>query len=169
MRSDEQENEARAEFPQRIKNLLEMGRLKVQPASHAQVIALWQKAVQCGRDAELKGLSIDGALRLAYDAGHLAALALLTAHGLRTGSGQGHHEIAFAAASALSDELLQELVSNSEEIRGLRKASMYDPVIAGPGDRDHALIWVRRTLPAIQKALIATRPDLATQLQPLDP
>lgn len=165
MSSNKPKSEPRDEFPQRITSLLEMGRLKKQPATREQVVAVWQKAVECARDAELKGLSIDGALRLAYDAGHLAALALLLAHGLRTGSGQGHHEIAFAAASALSEEALRDLVPNSEEIRGLRKGSMYDPVIAGPDDRDHALDWMRQTLPAIRKALIAAQPDLAARLQ----
>jgi hypothetical protein len=80
--------------------MLEIGRLREQPSTREQVAALWQKAVQSARDAELDGLSVDGALRSAYDAGHLAALALLAAQGLRPGSGQGHHEMAFAGAAA---------------------------------------------------------------------
>jgi hypothetical protein len=82
------------------------------------VAAVWQKAVESARDAELEGMSVDGSLRAAYDAGHLGALALLAAHGLRPASGPGHHEVAFAGAAALGHESLTDLVPDSMEIRG---------------------------------------------------
>jgi hypothetical protein len=144
--------------------MLEMGRLREQVATPEQVAAMWQKAVESARDAQLEGLSIDGALRLAYDAGHLAALALLATHGLRPGGGQGHHEMAFAGAAALGGEALSDLVPDSMEIRGLRKGSMYDPVIAGPEERAYALEWMRRTLPAVREALLLADPGLASLL-----
>jgi hypothetical protein len=87
-------------FPPGVQRLVETGRLRVQPVHREQVAAVWRKAVESAGDAELPGMSVDGSLRSAYDAGHIAALALLAAHGLRTGSGQGHHEVAFAAAAA---------------------------------------------------------------------
>lgn len=152
-------------WPERIQRLLDLNRLREQRTGREQVAALWQKAVESAHDAELPGLSIDGSLRAAYDAGHLAALALLAAHGLRPGGGQGHHEMAFAGAAALGYEGLADLVADSIEVRGLRKGSMYDPVIAGPAERDHALAWMRRTLPAIRKALLLADPDLATLLR----
>jgi hypothetical protein len=37
---------------------------------------------------------------------------------------------------------------------------MYDPVIAGPGERRTAIEWMRRTLPAIRSALVKTDSDL---------
>jgi len=46
------------------------------------------------------------------------------------------------------------LVADSEEIRGLRKGSMYDPAIAGEADRKLALEWIARTLPPILTALV---------------
>jgi len=125
---------------------------------------MWQKAVESARDAQLEGLSIDGALRSAYDAGHLAALAILATHGLRPGGGQGHHEMAFAGAAALGGEALSDLVPDSMEIRGLRKGSMYDPVLAGPEERAYALEWMRRTLPAVREALLLADPGLAPLL-----
>ncbi len=144
--------------------MLEMGRLREQAAAPEQVAAMWQKAVESARDAQLEGLSIDGALRSAYDAGHLAALAILATHGLRPGGGQGHHEMAFAGAAALGGEALSDLVPDSMEIRGLRKGSMYDPVLAGPEERTYALEWMRRTLPAVREALLLADAGLAPLL-----
>lgn len=106
------------ELPDRIARLLESDRLKQQVTTPASVAALWQKAVESARDAELEGMSVDGALRAAYDAGLGAAFALLAAYGLRTGSGQGHHEAAFAAAAALGGEDLEELVPTRWKFAG---------------------------------------------------
>jgi len=60
----------------------------------------------------------------------------------------------------MSHETLTDLVPDSMEVRSLRKGSMYDPVIAGPEERDHALAWMRRNLPCIRAALLATDPAL---------
>ena len=155
---------ARNAWPDPVQKLIAMGRLREQPAQLEQVAAVWRKAVESAGDAALAGMSIDGSLRAAYDAGHLAALALLAAHGLRPGGGQGHHEAAFAGAAALGYEELADLVPDSMEVRGLRKGSMYDPVIAGPAERGLALAWIRRTLPAIHRALLQVDPDLAPML-----
>jgi hypothetical protein len=146
--------------------MLDAKRLREQSTSGPSVAALWRKAVESARDAEIPGLSIDGSLRAAYDAGHLAALALLAAHGLRPGGGPGHHEMTFAGAAALGDPALADLVPDSEEVRGLRSSSIYDPVIAGPVDRERAVGWTRRTLPAIRSALITADPALARLLMP---
>jgi hypothetical protein len=81
--------------------MLAIGRLREQAFSGPEWAAVWRKAVESARDAELPDMSLDGALRSAYDAGHLACLALLASHGLRPGGGPGHHEMAFAGAAAL--------------------------------------------------------------------
>lgn len=150
--------------PTNVQRLLDVERLREQAFTREQVAALWSKSVESARDAEIPEMSIDGALRSAYDAGHLGALALLAIHGLRTGGGQGHHEVAFAGAAAFGHEGLDDLVPDSEEIRGLRKGSMYDPAMAGPEERGLALEWVRRTLPPIRQALISSDPDIAPLL-----
>jgi len=147
-----------------IRRMIEGGRLREQPATREQVSALWQKAVESAHDAGLEGISVDGALRSAYDAGHLAALSLLASHGLRPSGGQGHHEMAFAGAAALGHEGLADLVADSMEVRSLRRGSMYDPVMAGPRERDHAVAWTRRTLPLIRAALLIRDPKLARLL-----
>lgn len=127
---------------------------------------IWQKAVGAARDAALPELTSDNAVRLAYDAGHAAALSLLAAHGLRTGGGPGHHEVAFAGAAGLGDPALADLVPDSEEIRRLRHGSMYDPVLAGPEEVADALRWMRQTLPAIRQALVNRDAILAAELAP---
>jgi hypothetical protein len=143
-----------AKVPDRIRLLLDDWRLKEQEFAQPDIVAVWQKAANSARDAALKELSVDSAIRLGYDAGHLGALALLAVHGLKPSSGQGHHEMAFHAAAALGGASLDDLVADSEEIRGLRKGSMYDPAIAGERERHLALEWVRRTLPLIRTALV---------------
>jgi hypothetical protein len=145
---------------------LDNHRLRIQQSSPAAVIGVWQKAVESAHDAVLPGMSIDGSLRSAYDAGFLAALALLAAHGLRPGSGPGHHEMAFYGAAALGYPGLEDLVPDSEEIRTLRRGSMYDPVIAGSGEQRKALQWMQRTLPAIRAALVTKDPSLNSRLAP---
>lgn len=152
-------------WPPRVQQMIDIGRLREQPANRDQVSAIWTKAVESAGDAEIADLSIDGALRSAYDAGHLAVLALLATHGLRPGSGQGHHEMAFAGAAAFGYEGLEDLIPDSMEVRALRQGSMYDPVIAGAEDRDHAIEWMRRTLPAIRTAIIHADPELRALLK----
>ncbi len=157
------------QLPESVENLLHSNRLKRGVATLESIAALWQKAVESARDSELAGMSIDGALRAAYDAGHAAALALLAAYDLRTGSGRGHHEVAFSAAAALGGEDLKDLVPDSTEIRGLRHGSMYDPRKATTEDRDHALEWMQRTLPAFRRAILAKSPSLSDRLENYPP
>jgi hypothetical protein len=144
-----------------------MGRLREHAFTASEVAALWAKALQSAADARLPDLSLDGALRSAYHAGHLGCLALLALHGLRPGGGQGHHEVAFAAAAALGGSILDDLVPESEEIRLLRVGSVYDPGLAGETDRERALDWIERTLPAIRTSLVEAAPELATDLDSL--
>ncbi|MFP4622628.1 MAG: hypothetical protein ACLFRX_00465 [Gemmatimonadota bacterium] len=98
-----------ADLPAKIRTMLDREHLREQVFTTEQIAQLWQKAVTSARDADLPGLSVEGALRAAYEAGHTAVLALLAAHGLKTASGRGHHEAAFAAAAALGYEGLEEI------------------------------------------------------------
>lgn len=49
--------------PARVRQMLDGGRRREQPATPEQVAAVWRKAVQSARDAELMGMSIDGGIR----------------------------------------------------------------------------------------------------------
>jgi hypothetical protein len=142
----------------RIEAMLAARRLQEESFDPSAIGAIWDKAVTSARDAQIAALSCDGSLQAAYNARHTAALALLAAHGLRTAGGQGHHEVAFAAAGELGG--LADLVPESEGIRSLRRSSMYDPAIATEADRKRALEWGGRTLPKIRSALNSARPEL---------
>lgn len=153
--------------PDRVRLLLDDRRIKEQDFAQADVAAVWQKAADSARDASLSGLSVDSAIRLAYDAGHLGALALLAVHGLKPSSGQGHHEIAFHTAAAFGGKSLDDLVADSEEIRGLRKGSMYDPTLAAEAERKQSLEWIARTLPRVRAALVKADSTLEPRLAKL--
>ena len=151
-------------WPSKVQLLVDGKRLREQNFNKSEVAALWQKAIDTAHDASLAGLGIDSAIRLAYDAGHAAALAVLASQGLRTANGQGHHEMAFYGAAAFGDPGLANLVADSEEIRRLRHGSMYDPVIAGPKEKKDAIAWMRATIPALHAALLALDSAFAGKL-----
>jgi hypothetical protein len=156
-----------SERPPQLAALLAEGRLREQPFTSQAVAVFWTKAVEGARDAMLEGMSVDGALRSAYDAGHLAALALLAAHGFGVGDDQGQQEAAFAGAAALGHPGLYDLVPRAEEIRNLREGSIYDPVIASEAERERAVEWVRAVLSAVRAALVARDPALRPLLKPV--
>lgn len=145
--------------------MLDRGHLREEEFTTDHIAQLWQKAVTSAKDAELPGLSVEGALRAAYEAGHTAVLALLAAHRLKTRSGRGHHEAAFAAAAALGYEGLEDLVVDSSEIRGLRQSSLYDPAFTDEAELAKAVAWVRRTLPAIRQALVSADSTLSSRTE----
>lgn len=145
--------------------MLQRGHLQEQDFTRVHIAQLWAKAVGTAKDAELPEISVEGALRAAYQTGHTAVLALLGAHGLRTGSGPGHHEAAFAAAEALEPDALADLVVDSSEIRSLRQSSLYDPAFTNDEDRRHAIRWMRRTLPPIREALVEMDPELTSRME----
>lgn len=152
------------DLPERVHLLLGAGRLRNQDFKGGEVAALWSKAVGSAKDASLPAISLDGALRAAYDATLNGCFAVLAAYQLRTGSGHGHHEVAFSAVEALGLPALRDLVPDSEGIRSLRRSSVYDPVIAEEHDRATALDWMRTILPPMRTALLTRFPELAQEL-----
>lgn len=154
-----------ADLPGKVQRMLERGHLREQEFTAEQVAQLWAKAVISAKDAELPDLSVEGALRAAYEAAHTAVLALLAAHGVKPTSGRGHHEAAFAAAAALQHEGLDDLVVDSSEIRSLRQSSLYDPAFTDEADRERAVAWMRRTLPGVRQALVNVDSTLSSRTE----
>lgn len=140
------------------------GRLRERVVDRRDVITLWQKAVARLRDSALAGISIEGSLEASYHAAHSACLAVLATRGLRTTSRHGHHEVAFAGVAALEIPGLEDLVPDSEEIRGLRSGSLYDPVLATEADRVRAVAWARSVLPPMRGALVTWDQSLDSEL-----
>jgi hypothetical protein len=132
--------------------------------SRAEVVRYWQKAVAKAGDAQLAGVSADTALEAAYGAGRLASTAVLATRHIRARGGQGHHEAVFGAVAALDLPGCDDILADSEEVRVARHESDYAPDFASPADLKNAVEWVRRTLPALHAALVASDPDLEAYL-----
>lgn len=150
--------------PPRIQLLLEGRRLLEQEFSSDDVVTLWDKAVSNAKDAQIPELSIDGAIQSAYIAALNGCQALLGLKGLRTGSGPGHHEMTFYAVAAHAIPGLEDLVANSEEVRALRKGSVYDPIIATEADRTSAVAWMRDLMPKLRATLVEDDSALHSRL-----
>jgi hypothetical protein len=92
----------------RIQNLVDAGRLAREAASDEEIAGLWANAVQAFRDAAVEGVSANGKLVRAYDAGRIAATAVVRVRDLRVRAAN-HHELTLAVAA---------LVSGAELARG---------------------------------------------------
>ena len=99
----------------RIANLISLGRLVEEAASDEEVRGLWSHASEAYEDAALPNRSPNRRLTSAYDAGRIAALAVVRAANLRVRA-QNHHEVTLAAAGLLAGEPLQTLF---QEFQGL--------------------------------------------------
>jgi hypothetical protein len=68
---------------------IESGRAEARPAGDEEVAAFWAKAVVAYADARLASASLDARLVRAYDAGRIAATAIVRAGGYRSRGGEG--------------------------------------------------------------------------------
>ena len=144
-----------------------VGRIEQQSQNKAEVIAYWNKAVAKASDAKLAGLSTDTQLEAAYSAVRLAATAILAANHIRVKSGSGHHELYFGVVAALALPGCEDLVPDSEEVRGMRHAAEYHATSPAQADADHATAWVASTLPLLRAALLNADSTLAAMLVPV--
>jgi hypothetical protein len=67
----------------RIQALIDAGRLVREPAPDEEIAGLWANAIEAFADARFTGLSANGRMVRAYDAGRIAATAVVRAHDLR--------------------------------------------------------------------------------------
>ena len=100
----------------RIANLVSLGRLVEEAASDEEVSGLWSHAAEAYADGALTNRSPNRRLTSAYDAGRIAALAVVRTANLRVRA-QNHHEVTLAAAGLLAGKPLQTLF---QEFQGLR-------------------------------------------------
>lgn len=149
----------------RIESLIEMGRLARDPAPDAEIIGLWANALQAHRDAGISSVSPNGRLVRAYDAGRIAATALVRARDLRVRAAN-HHEVTIAVAALLTGEDLATALQEFEGIRGLRRDIEYGwQSGATPEDVSRALEIVRRILEHGARDLRTQRPDLKRRIK----
>jgi len=107
---------------------VESGRAEARPAADDEVAAFWGKAVVAHADARLASASLDARLVRAYDAGRIAATAIVRAGGYRTRGGEGHHFVTFDLAGALvKDPALRSALDAMNGMRTHRHALEYEP------------------------------------------
>jgi hypothetical protein len=132
------------------------------------IVSLWSKAAASYADANVSGLSTDGAFQCIYRAALQAAMATLAAHGLRVKSTANHYK-AFYALQKLTDVLEPHgLMFN--EMRAVRNDSVYEPTHdeAEVAERlSEARASMPASLAALRTAIISVRTGLAARLPPI--
>jgi hypothetical protein len=111
-----------------VRRHLEGGALEERGAGDDAVAAFWRKAIVAYNDAGLASSSLDNRLLRAYDAGRIAALAIVRAAGYRTRGGDGHHYVTFDVARSLAEDAdLRDALDAMNGIRTLRHDVEYEP------------------------------------------
>jgi hypothetical protein len=129
------------------------------------VVSLWSKAAASYADANVPGLSTDGAYQSIYKAALQAAIATLAAQGLRVKSTANHYKT-FYALQKLTDELEAHGLM-FQEMRAVRNDSMYEAT-HDQAEVAERLSEARASMPgslaALRTAIISVRPGLAARL-----
>jgi pimeloyl-ACP methyl ester carboxylesterase len=117
--------------PERIAGLLADGRAELVTPDAETIVALWTKARRSLLSSMVSQIDCDTAIDAAYKSLLQGAMALHESEGYRIGgSTGGHHRDTFYAAAGLGYERLAELDVETEFVRRLRSASVYQS--AGP-------------------------------------
>lgn len=149
----------------RLRNLIEAGRLSPEPAGDDEVAGLWANALQAFGDAAIATMSPSGRLVRAYDAGRIAAMALVRSRDLRVRAAN-HHEVTLAAARALAAAELARALSDLDAFRARRADAEYGwRATITVADAERAAEIVRRVIREGARNLREHRPALATRIQ----
>jgi hypothetical protein len=150
----------------RIQNLLDMGKLVHEPAPDNEVAGLWSNALQAFQDAHVPEMSASGRLVRAYDAGRIAAMAILRSRDLRPRA-SNHHEITISAAQGLAADELRKALGGLDVLRPLRAEAEYGwQVRTSAGDAERAMKVARQVLEHGARNLREHRPTLENRIQP---
>jgi hypothetical protein len=149
-----------------IQNHLGSRSLEERPASDNDVVTYWIKAIRAFDDARQVGTSQEGRLLRAYDAGRLAALALIRAAGYRPRGAERHHYVTFdAARSIASTRELADALLGIDELRSVRHALEYEPEDEVDAETvTRAIDTARQVINLGAKHLRAARPNAARRI-----
>jgi hypothetical protein len=149
----------------RIQNLIDAGRLAREPASDDEITGLWANGVQAFEDARMEGMSTTGRLIRAYDAGRIAATALVRSRDLRVRA-SNHHEVTLAVATLLARADLAAAIRELDAVRRRRTDLEYGwQAGASKDDVDRAIETVGRILRHGVENLREHRPVIAARIQ----
>lgn len=147
-----------------FQNLVEAGWLQPNPASDEEIAAVWANALETYRDAANAELSPKNRTILGYDAGRLAALAIVRSRDVRIRAGN-HHEITIKGAAALSERDLAAAFHVLDDLRARRHTLEYG--WGRPTSAEAAasvLSTVRRILELAAENLRRQRPGIADRI-----
>lgn len=148
----------------RIQNLVDAGRLSREPAPDDEIAGLWANAVQACQDAHVESLSANGRLLRAYDAGRIAAAAVVRSRDLRVRAAN-HHELTLAVAALVSGSDLARSFNEMDGMRRLRADLEYGwQAGASATDVQRAVDVVMRILRLGAGELATSRPSLSSRL-----
>ena len=149
----------------RIQGFIEAGRLARSPAPDAEVVGLWAAALEAFADGSSASISGRSRVGLLYDAGRLAADALVRAHDLRVRA-TNHHEVAIRTASLLVHEELALAFGRLDGLRTIRAEAKYGWQMADVTEHlEMAALLVRRILEEGARVLVERRPTLAGRIE----
>jgi hypothetical protein len=144
----------------RIESLIDMGRLVREPASDEEVRGLWASALEAYDDACLAARAANRRITAAYDAGRVAALAVVRSADLRVRA-QNHHEVTLATAGLLAGDPLQGLLQEFQALRLERIQIEYGWTHrASADDVEKAVTKAREILGRASETIAALRPAL---------
>lgn len=129
-----------------LNECLSDGRLKPQPANHAEIARLLAVADRDLADANVRGVSIDRRFATAYNAALQLATVVLRASGYRTSSAAaGHHWVTLA----LLPELMGPEQADYDRIDVVSKQDLAELLTDTLAFRDETLAWLRREHPEL--------------------
>lgn len=154
-----------------IQNHLASRSLEERPASDNDVVTYWSKALRAFDDARQVSTSLEGRLLRAYDAGRIAALALIRAAGYRPRGAERHHYVTFdAARSIASTRELADALLGIDELRSVRHAVEYEPEDEVDAETvARAIAAARQVILLGARHLRAARPDAAKRIHLVKP
>lgn len=151
---------------ERIQSFVEAGWLAEAPASDEEVIGLWSKALGAWGDAHVTANTDEARVIRTYDAGRLAATAVVRAHNYRVRA-QNHHEMTLRTAGALGGDELRRALNEFDRVRRLRSEAEYGWEPAPfESPLPHGMELVRRILSLCARELARARPALAERFHP---
>jgi len=150
----------------RIQSLIDVGRLERDPAEDVEIAGLWNSALEAMSDATVAAASASGRLIRAYDAGRLAAFAIVRSSGLRVRA-SNHHEMVIGVAGMVGDATMAEALDDFDKFRKLRNHLEYGwERRATNADAAQALAAVRRVMEEAARTLLEQRPTLVGRVNP---
>lgn len=148
----------------RIQNLVDLGKLVREPAGDEEVAGLFANALQAFEDACIPAMSLGGRLVRAYDAGRLAATAVVRSRDLRVRA-SNHHEVTLAVAQSMGSQELRIALRELDAIRPLRSDAEYGwKTSASASDAERTVDVVGRLLRHAAQNLREHRPALSPRI-----